>query len=139
MKTHLRYDLGMGSPCPDEHPQKVMKTLGITYQHATPQTLGDQWWFWDCENVPNPLPGYLSILNIDPHKAIGWGLSEQQAFKIKYSDDEIKQLDVLADNFGKSVVFKMGIGWDSNVKTAGKIRQWGDEPLTSIITGDELD
>lgn len=37
---HLRFNCGYGSLL--EHPQKLMKDLGITYQHATPQTMGEQ-------------------------------------------------------------------------------------------------
>jgi len=40
------------------HPQEVMKDLGITYRHAIPQSMGDQWWFIDCE--AKELPPYLT-------------------------------------------------------------------------------
>lgn len=81
---HLRYDLMSASfDCSeDRHPQIVMKELGVTYQHATPQSMGDQWWFWNCENIPKELPKYFSELNLDPMKCVGWGLSEDQANKI---------------------------------------------------------
>ena len=59
-----------------------MQSLGITYQHATPQSIADQWWFWNCQNVPETLPKFLSPLTIDPHKCIGSGLSEAEANKI---------------------------------------------------------
>jgi hypothetical protein len=59
-----------------------MKQLGITYQHATPQSIGDQWWFWNCENIPATLPGYLEEADWDPHEMIGWGLSQEDADKI---------------------------------------------------------
>jgi hypothetical protein len=80
---HLRLDLyGV-----TEHAQAVMKRLGITYQHATPQSLSDSWWFWNCENVPDELPSYLEPLNLAPHKAIGWGLSKELADSIvAYAD-----------------------------------------------------
>jgi hypothetical protein len=48
------------------HPQKRMKDLGITYVAATPQSVADQWWFWGCDNLPNPLPEYLKAAdNLD--------------------------------------------------------------------------
>ncbi len=82
---HLRYcmmtailDCGI-----NKHPQKVMKELGIVYQHATPQSVGDQWWFWNCEETPAKLPKYLTELNIDPMDCIGWGLSQQEAETIR--------------------------------------------------------
>jgi len=83
MGTHLRYDLmyGMleGEEAPKGHPQEVMKELGITYQHATPQSLGDQWWFWNCENIPDTLPGYLEVVQLEPMECIGHGLSKENA------------------------------------------------------------
>jgi len=43
------------------HAQVVMKELGITYQHSTPQSIGDQFWFWNCENIPEKLPDYIEV------------------------------------------------------------------------------
>jgi hypothetical protein len=66
---HLRFDMITAYHSgATEHPQKVMKDLGITYEDATPQSIADQWWFWNCENVPDTLPRYLSELNVDPKK-----------------------------------------------------------------------
>ena len=75
----LRYSM---YESPEGHPQRVMRNLGITYQDATPQSIADQWWFWNCENVPVPLPRYLTILGLDPMQQIGWGLSKAQAESI---------------------------------------------------------
>jgi len=82
MKTpiHLRYDCYRSTR---GHPQKVMKKLGITYQDATPQSMGDQWWFWNCENVPDRLPEYLEPLGLDPMDCIGFGLSKEDAERIR--------------------------------------------------------
>lgn len=61
---HLRFSM---YGCDEiKHPQKVMEDLGITYKDATPQSIADQWWFWDCENVPAELPKYLTPLELDP-------------------------------------------------------------------------
>jgi len=80
MTTHLRLNLFDGY---EEHALKTMERLGIAYQHATPQTMGDQWWFWNCENIPNPLPEHFSILQCnDPFEFIGYGLSKEDAEKI---------------------------------------------------------
>jgi len=77
MATHLKVNLSIGC---EEHPRQTMNRLGITYQHATPQSMGDQWWFWNCENVPEPLPQRFSILECkDPFKMVGWGLSKEDA------------------------------------------------------------
>lgn len=87
MAIHLRLNCYYGY---DEHPQETMKRLGITYQHATPQSIADQWWFWNCENVPNPLPKHFSLLTsyttgkqLDPFDCIGNGLSKEDAEKIR--------------------------------------------------------
>lgn len=77
---HLRYNI-YGSP--DVHPQTQMAKLGITYQYATPQSIGDQWWFWNCETIPDPLPEYLSEADWNPMEMIGWGLSKEWAEKIR--------------------------------------------------------
>lgn len=62
---NLRYDyLAAHFECNiNKHAQKVMKSLGIEYGGATPQSMGDQWWFWNCTNVPTPLPPYLTELD----------------------------------------------------------------------------
>jgi len=65
------------------HPQKAMKELGITYQHTTPQSMGDQWWFWNCEGLPEVLPPFLSELDLDPMKCIGFGLNQEKAEAIR--------------------------------------------------------
>lgn len=65
-----------------KHPQIMMRELGITYQHATPQSIGDQWWFWNCDSLPDELPKYLTPMDADPRKFIGSGLSKDDADKI---------------------------------------------------------
>lgn len=84
MTTHLSFDVCWApyNNIHQEHPQEVMRGLGITYQHSTPQSIADCWWFWNCENIPEILPEYLSIMDNDPVECIGWGLSEEDANKI---------------------------------------------------------
>lgn len=84
---HLRFDMYSA----EGHPQEVMKNLGITYQHATPQSMGDQWWFWNCVNIPDPLPKFLEFADWNPMEMIGWGLSEEDAIKIR----DCKEQDML--------------------------------------------
>jgi len=74
----------------NRHAQVVMRELGITYQHSTPQSMGDQWWFWNCENMPEELPSFLSDLGLDPMEQIGWGLSKEDAEKIRDFSPENK-------------------------------------------------
>ncbi len=78
---NLRYCL-MRSPRKIGHPQKVMRELGITYQHATPQSMFDMWQFWNCENIPDELPAHITEFKRDPMDMIGYGLSESDAKKI---------------------------------------------------------
>lgn len=77
---HLR--LSLDNPYKD-HPEYIMRRFGITYQKATPQSIGDQWWFWNCQNIPCPLPEGFSFLDVDPEKCIGFGLSQKDADEIK--------------------------------------------------------
>lgn len=92
---HFRFDMLYGNFSKDKensgdvkrlslmHPQAAMKELGITYQHATPQSMGDQWWFWNCENLPDIVPPFLEPLNLDPMECIGRGLSKESAEAIR--------------------------------------------------------
>ena len=80
---HLRFDVyGQSIAGDDRYAQTVMRDLGIIYSHATPQSMGDQWWFWNCNNVPSPLPPHFSVLEINPHECIGYGLSKEEADEI---------------------------------------------------------
>ena len=87
MTRHLNFDILYGAYNPENdpgHAKEAMEKLGITYQHATPQSMGDCWWFWNCENIPDPLPPYLSYADhLDPMKCIGIGLSQEDAEKIR--------------------------------------------------------
>jgi len=86
---HLSYNLVTASMDFNEnrHAQTVMRELGITYQHATPQSIADCWWFWNCSDVPTVLPEFLRPLEIDPMKQIGNGLSLEDAQKIAGAED----------------------------------------------------
>jgi len=77
---HLRYDCY--GACLDgecRHPQAVMRELGLSYQHATPQSIADQWWFWNVEGDTENLPSFLSEMDNDPMSCVGYGLSEEDA------------------------------------------------------------
>ena len=84
MSKHLRYDLMSAAFGDNEnrHAQIVMKELGITYQHSTPQSIADQWWFWNCENIPDKLPLFIEELKLNPMDCIGYGLSKDDAENI---------------------------------------------------------
>ena len=81
---HLRYNsmTAVINCNENRHPQAVMLELGITYQHATPQSIMDQWWFWNCKNIPEYMPEYLTPLGLDPDEQLGFGLSMEDAEKI---------------------------------------------------------
>lgn len=67
----------------EKHPITMMRELGITWQHDIFQPIGDQWWFWNCENVPDPLPSFLEVVNWNPMECIGLGLTKEEAEKIR--------------------------------------------------------
>jgi hypothetical protein len=75
--------MAAGIDCSENrHPQVVMRELGITYQQATPQSIADQWWFWNCSGMPTVLPKFITELKVSPHDAIGYGLSKEDADQI---------------------------------------------------------
>jgi hypothetical protein len=43
------------------HAQEAMKILGITYKSAVPESMFDAWVFFDCENIPETLPKWLTV------------------------------------------------------------------------------
>lgn len=65
------------------HAQAVMKDLGITYLHSTPQSISDSFLFWCCDNLPDKLPHYLQEISFHPEKYIGYGLSANMAEEIE--------------------------------------------------------
>jgi len=81
----LTYDLQTAHMDCNEtrHAIVVMEDIGITYQHSTPQSMGDCWWFWNCENLPDNLPEYLTVADRDPMECIGYGLSQENAENIR--------------------------------------------------------
>ena len=64
------------------HPQEVMAKLGIEYRHAIPQSMGDCWWFFGCENLPNILPKYLSMLKLPEGEKKHWGVTDEDLQKM---------------------------------------------------------
>ena len=97
---HLRYSMPIDLK---KHPLEDMKDLGITYQHKTPQTIGEQWWFWNCENIPEKLPEYINKLVLDPFEAIGYGLDKEMADKISnYKKQQRSEImNESTENLGK--------------------------------------
>lgn len=79
MTNHIRVSIDYDGV----HPIELMKSLGITYQHITPKTILEQYWFWNCENIPNILPEKVNILEVkSPFEMVGYGLSKEDAEKI---------------------------------------------------------
>jgi hypothetical protein len=77
---NLKFDMWGGPP--NKHVQTTMEELGITYVEAIPQSMGDCWWFYGCQNVPDPRPDYLSPLDTLPQDCIGFGLSAEGAAEV---------------------------------------------------------
>ena len=46
------------------HAQTIFHKLGIDYELAIPQSMADQFWFFNCTNVPEPLPDWLKVLDV---------------------------------------------------------------------------
>lgn len=44
------------------HPQKIMIDLGITYKKSTPHPIGDCWIFEDCDDLPEKITEYLTLM-----------------------------------------------------------------------------
>ncbi len=47
-----------------------MRELGITYKDCEPRSLGDDWLFFDCDNVPTQLPPFLSVTDLPSSASI---------------------------------------------------------------------
>jgi len=48
-----------------------------------PQSLGDCWWFFNCENVPEQMPAHITSKPVDnTFSLVGYGLSQDEAQKI---------------------------------------------------------
>ena len=59
MKINL--DLfGMGLSGENRHPEHVMKSFGMTWEKAVPQSLFDAWQFFGGKNVPDKLPDWIT-------------------------------------------------------------------------------
>lgn len=58
---NLRYDYFVAT-CNgvNKHAQNAMKELGITYKSSIGRSMGNDYLFWDCENVPPVLPKYIT-------------------------------------------------------------------------------
>lgn len=77
-KRHLRFKLREAYDVGEtRHAQEVMRSLGITYKLAVPQTMGDQWWFFNCDGIPKELPSYITPLDGKLKEYLGFGLSQE--------------------------------------------------------------
>jgi len=59
------------------HPQERMKSLGITYKSCSPNMLAESWAFWYCENLPEPLPEYLTLMEASTENLRSYGLTAE--------------------------------------------------------------
>lgn len=78
-KVHLKVCLYTAP----KHAQECMKELGISYQKAVPQSLYDSWWFFNCTNVPEVLPEWVTVFDVDPVDCIGHGLTPDDVEDLK--------------------------------------------------------
>lgn len=77
--------LSIGYDTPTKHAQEQMRELGITYKLAVPQSLGDCWWFFGCDNVDvDNLPKHIEIRDFgDLSRLVGYGLSKKDVFDLQ--------------------------------------------------------
>lgn len=126
---HLRYCLMESIIVHNEgrHAQKVMEELGITYKHATPQSMGDCWWFWGC-NVDSleGLPSQISELTIDPRECVGSGLSCSDVEKIT------------GEPFTESVVTNPVLQEGQEFKSSTPLNLYNPEDVTITFGGIEV-
>lgn len=59
---------------------EALNDTGIYYTDIMRKFNG--FWLWNCENVPDPLPGYLRILDINLMDSIGKGIPQEDAQRI---------------------------------------------------------
>lgn len=77
---HLSYDVDSAGYMGEvRHPQEVLRELGIRYARAIPQSLGGQWWLFDC--TYKSLPSYIR-----PMLAGSW-LVQQYKLPTNYKND----------------------------------------------------
>ena len=90
---NIRYDMMTAHFISKEtrHPQEVMEELGVSYKKAVPQTIMDQWWFFDCKGITVPEMmnyDFLALLREDPTFAVGHGLSEEDVKQLLENHDD---------------------------------------------------
>lgn len=62
---------------------EVVKELGIKYEKSVPQSICDQFWFFNCTNVPDNLPPYITPMEVDIKNLVGHGLSAEDVEKLE--------------------------------------------------------
>lgn len=83
MMKNLRVDLtGAGFAGDMRHAQEIMKSLGIEYKLAVPQSIVDSWWFFNCTGDMESLPPYVDELPGNPADMVGYGLASPEAAEI---------------------------------------------------------
>lgn len=80
---HLRYKIDCADYAGEQrHPQEVLRELGISYALAVPQSMGEQWWLFDCSY--ETLPSYIT-----PMVADAW-MVRQYNLPTKYRNDSLR-------------------------------------------------
>ena len=78
---HLRFDYMGAHYAGDTRPaQKAMKELGINYETSIPQSMGDQWWFFNC-SWEGDLPSYITEMTADAWMVNNYKLPENYVNK----------------------------------------------------------
>ena len=78
---HLRYDVyGAGLVGEMRRPEEVLREIGVEFECAIPQSMGDQWWLFNCTH--GELPKYITEM-----KANTW-LVNQYKLPKEYINDK---------------------------------------------------
>lgn len=85
MDNILYDDVGKYDAVFREHPQKVLRDFGITYKKAVPQSIGNQWWFFDVQGDLSQLHKDLYEIKFkdDLSELIGYGLGIQDVINLQ--------------------------------------------------------
>lgn len=85
MDNILYDDVGKYDAVFKQHPQKVLRDLGITYKKAVPQSIGNQWWFFDVHGDLDKLHKDLYEIKFkdDLSELIGYGLCPQDVIQLQ--------------------------------------------------------
>ena len=68
---HLRYNIPAAFRAGEKrHPQEVMRECGVTFEKLIIQSMGDDWFLFDCQYVR--LPSFIIEMGVDEWPACAY-------------------------------------------------------------------